>query len=232
MDPKKLIIAAVVTAFIITLIILALIGLFKFYPEFYGLESPGKDTMEVEKQIVYFEPAIQLSRNEFDNFQKKSLKVDLLEERKKTLEKKLKILNDSITSVNKFYEEERINVKQLTDSINKRNNHSAELLDSISRLNNTITKSNKQLEMYQSKISDMERIMETRLDSLERKNFEVFAKIYDNSSPVEVARILERIDERDAARILKNMQKRKAGKVLDAMNPEHSAAILLLGIVD
>ncbi len=231
MEARNLIIAAVVTATIMTLIILALVGIFKYYPEFYGLQPNRKSTLEAEKKIVYVEPSIQLSSQEFDEMQNRILKIDVLREIKKKNESNIKLLKDSLKSIGKSFEKERITAKQMKDSITKRNEHSLVLLDSITRLNDLITNRTKQLKLCEKKAKDMESIMEVKLDSLEKKNFQMFAKIYDNAGPAVVARILERIDERDAAIILKNMQKRKAGKVLDAMNPEQSAAILLLGIV-
>ena len=61
--------------------------------------------------------------------------------------------------------------------------------------------------------------MRKKYDSLSIKNFDEFAKIYNNSNPRDVAKILEQLDERDAAMILKKMNKKKAGKILESMLP-------------
>jgi flagellar motility protein MotE (MotC chaperone) len=84
--------------------------------------------------------------------------------------------------------------------------------------------------LVQKHVKDLEDMLANRYDSMEVKNFETFAKIYNSANPKDVAKILEQIDERDAAKILKLMQNKKAGKVLEAMLPEQAAAILIIGI--
>lgn len=67
-----------------------------------------------------------------------------------------------------------------------------------------------------------------KMDSLEKFNWRLFAKIYDKAEPKEVAKILSELDERDAAFILKNMKPKVAAKVMENIAPETAAAIMAL----
>lgn len=67
-----------------------------------------------------------------------------------------------------------------------------------------------------------------KMDSLERFNWTLFAKIYDKAEPKEVAKILTELNEQDAAFILKTMKPKVAAKVLENMDPVAVATIMSL----
>jgi flagellar motility protein MotE (MotC chaperone) len=96
-------------------------------------------------------------------------------------------------------------------------------------LNSKYMKQVDKVKQAELKISDQEKFISQKEDSSQKIAFQNFAKIYNNSKPADVAKILEQIDERDAAMILNMMSKKKAGKIIESMKPEQAAAILLLG---
>lgn len=73
------------------------------------------------------------------------------------------------------------------------------------------------------------RARNARRDSIAAANVAMFAKIYDQGSPAEVARILSNLDVRDAAAIIRRMKAKNAAKVLEAMDPVRAAGIMTIG---
>jgi flagellar motility protein MotE (MotC chaperone) len=80
----------------------------------------------------------------------------------------------------------------------------------------------------QQRLSVQDQEYMRKMDSLEKFNWRLFAKIYDKAEPKEVAEILSELDERDAAFILKSMKPKVAAKVLENIAPETAAAIMAL----
>lgn len=80
----------------------------------------------------------------------------------------------------------------------------------------------------QQRLSVQDQEYMQKMDSLEKFNWRLFAKIYDKAEPKEVAKILSELDERDAAFILKSMKPKIAAKVLENIAPETAAAIMAL----
>ena len=239
MEPKKLlmIIMSVLLAFVV--IISAFLGLIKFYPAALGLPEPAKDTTNIMNtnlapQQASAGPAPVIPIAHLTQYQLDSLNIELMKRNLDSNERKAIIDNnrfliDSINKINNMIAGLKDNFSKTADTLNKKAGVSKKLSDSLTTLYNLYLKANNEIAATKEKIKAQEKSIEKNIDSLSQKNFETFAKIYNGSSPKEVAKILEQIDEKDAAKILKMMQKKKASKVLDLMKPEVSAAILLLG---
>jgi flagellar motility protein MotE (MotC chaperone) len=140
-----------------------------------------------------------------------------------------KILNDSIVNIFRKTQSNRDSMasvnKKYQDLVKANNTFN----DSLNKLVNVIDKAEEKIKISEQRIKDQETFISRKQDTVEKKNFLDFAKMYNTTKPQDVARILEQIDERDAARILKLMQPKKASKVIESMAPEQAAAILLLG---
>jgi flagellar motility protein MotE (MotC chaperone) len=222
--------------FALVLSVVAIFVVYNYAPTYLGLPPNPEDTMQVveepepvEEDTVYIEPPIEITRQEFDQMQLELLKKALARKRSDSLAKLRLELIDSLENIQKRIDNQSDSVSVVRDTLKKSEQYSQQLTDSLKKLFADYQKSLKKIELIEQKIEDQDAFIEKRYDSLEMENFRTFAKIYNNSNPQDVARILEQIDERDAALILKLMSKKKAGKVLDAMMPEYAAAILLLG---
>jgi flagellar motility protein MotE (MotC chaperone) len=230
MTPKQLIILVAALSFGFIIMLGGLFGVYKYYPTYLGLPPNPEDTVAVEEEPLFIEPQIVISRAEFDKLQTKLLQVDLLKIDNDSLRKIRNRLWDSLKAMDKNISQWKDSVIAVNDTVSEKDKFSKFLLDSIETLRNLHKKSLHENKLVQQHVKDLEEMLANRYDSMEVKNFETFAKIYNSANPDDVARILEQIDDRDAAKILKLMQKKKAGKVLEAMLPEQAAAILIIGI--
>jgi flagellar motility protein MotE (MotC chaperone) len=232
MEPKQVLIVVLSILLVFVLLVMGLLGVVKFYPQYVGLPAPVADSTQALKKdsiIIPPEPQIVLKQYVLDSLQTELMKRNLDSNDKKSVVDHNKYLLDSISKINKMIVGLQENIFKSNDSLGKKQNFSSKLSDSLSKLHNMYQRAISEIAASKEKIKSQEKAIETKIDTLEKKNFETFAKIYNGANPTEVAKILEQIDERDAAKILKMMQKKKASKVLEAMKPEQSAAILLLG---
>lgn len=233
MDAKKIIMIMLIASASFTFIVLAIIGIYRYEPEMLGLPPHPVDSTEVveiqEQDTVEYVSTIEITRNRLERLQENIREKYSLKRDKDSLASFAISLLDSI----KKYEGRLAGIKEEADSIKSSIAAVREVKDSlelaVNNFNDSLKIARDKLKLARQKISDQEEFIEMKQDTLQEKNFETFAKIYNNAEPADIARILEQIDERDAAKILKLMRKKKAGKVLDAMQPEHAAAILLLG---
>lgn len=74
-----------------------------------------------------------------------------------------------------------------------------------------------------------ELLMAASRDSIMNDTYDSFARLYNTVAPAEVAKILEKLDDRDAALILRRMKQKNAAKVVEAMDPDKAASVLVLG---
>ncbi len=230
MNPKQLIILVAVLSFAFVLMLIALFGVYKYYPTYLGLPPSTQDSLTQEEDAFFIEPHIVLNKDEFDELQTKLLRMELLKAHNDSLKKLRNRLWDSLKAMDKNISHCKDSIIAKADTIKEKNKETQFLLDSMETLRNQYKKSLHETKVVRQHVKDLEEMLASRYDSMEVKNMEVFAKIYNNASPADVAKILEQIDERDAAKILKLMQKKKAGKVLEEMLPEQAAAILIIGI--
>lgn len=238
MSAKRLIIIAIILAMSFVLIFGGILALYKYEPTFLGLPPNPQDTMikvveHVEPEILdtfYVEPRVELSVSEFDAYQSQMIKSAILRyQNAQTMTQKQHIL-DSLNWVMANMKVVRDSINKYRDSISKGLNYAKYLNDSLSKLSNMYRSIIQENDNAKKMLKERDKVNDKRHDSLSAKNFDEFAKIYNNSNPKDVAKILEQLDERDAALILKKMQKKKAGKVLESMLPENAAAIMLLGV--
>ncbi|MDQ1265961.1 MAG: hypothetical protein QG635_1113 [Bacteroidota bacterium] len=224
----------IVIRILIVLLILGLLGgggfyVYKYYPGLIGLGKKKAPARGVKGDTVYVDKTIGISERKLSMFEQGLIEKAALKQQKDSLLKVQKHYQDSISKV-------LLSVKQIQDSvlrINKRyndlNKNKNFLYDSLLKVQNSLKNALEKVNVSQKMIQDQEKMITKKYDTLETQNFEVFAKLYNNSNPTDVAKILEQLDERDAAKILKLMTKKKAGKVIEALKPEQAAAILMLG---
>lgn len=242
MNMRQLIIGIIIVSAVFALIMAGIIGVFKYKPELIGIKDKSDTTKvkKIEKPVkketpvilhdVYYEPTVEISQEMLEKLELGLLKNDDYIVKIDSLKNIEKYLRDSLKS---GYSKEMAYRDSLKRSMSNFSNILKEknfLSDSLSRTAGLVKSANEKYENAKKRIENYESLMESRIDTASRSNFETFAKIYENSKPAEVARILEQLDERDAAKILKKMSRKKAGKVLESMKPENAAAILLLGV--
>ncbi len=227
MNQRQLILILIIATVSLTIVLLSVILIYKFDPSILGYppvktEMAGSDSVSAEKTI-------EITESKLKKFEKNLIEKNNYKKDRDSLISLKRSLLDSMSLVRGVYSRFRDSIasvkKILTDSL-KIAKH---LRDSLRKLENNYNKALEKIDLANKQIEDQENFIIEKTDSNELKNFRVFAKMYDNSSPQDIAKILEQIDERDAAQILKLMKKKKAGKVIDEMLPERAAAILLLG---
>ncbi len=239
MNSKSLIILTIVLALSFILVIGGILALYKYEPTILGLPPNPEDTLKskqveyIEPEILdtfYVEPRVELSVAEFDSYQSQLIKNAIMKyQNAQTLAQKQRLL-DSLNYLMQNMKIVRDSIGRYRDSVGKGLSYAKYLNDSLAKLANMYKNIIQESDNAKQMLKEREKMLEKRHDSLSIKNFDEFAKIYNNSNPKDVAKILEQLDERDAALILKKMQKKKAGKVLEAMLPENAAAIMLLGV--
>lgn len=241
---RQLIIGIIIVSVLFALIMLGLLGVLKYKPELIGIRS-GADSTIVEQPIkeipaempkpeplkfVHIEPTVEISKAQLYLFEWEVHKKNELMVKFDSLKRIEKYLRDSLKSNDNTLRAFKDSLSRAYKNADKAIKNKDDMQDSLSKVNEALKLANNRYETAQKRIENYENMLEARIDTASKINFETFAKIYDNTRPQEVAGILEQLDERDAAKILKLMNKKKAGKVLEAMKPENAAAILLLGV--
>lgn len=230
MDRKVIIIlAAVATALI--LILVSGLAFIKFTnPELIGLQPLPKDTVKVvERDTINFEPTYEITKEKLNQFEETAKEAETYKELKSTLE-------NQILELQKLDSIKRSEIVKLKDSVlpdkdiklKESRTYSEYLQDSLSKLIAEKERFKTEAELAKQEKNELEKYIESEVDSLEMESFKTFAKIYNSTEPAKVAQILETMDERDAAIILKNMRTKNAGKVIEAMDPQKAALIILL----
>ncbi len=220
---------SLIIAFVI--VVGGFVVVYKFFPGMIGIDKKSQQsrTMALRTKGKIKVPNITLSKTDFDNLVKESLRNKTLISENKQLLNDKKNLTDSLAKKIELLATGKTSYPRMLDSINKINRNYAKLRDSLQK----ITLSYKQVLSDRERASKMteekEKLLIGQLDSLKNKNLSDFAKIYDNSEPKDVAKILEKIDSKDASKILKLMSKKKAGKVLDVISTERAAEIMRQG---
>lgn len=139
-----------------------------------------------------------------------------------------KKLNDSLLQLSKQIKSFVDSSQKTQGTINEKDKMNIALADSINQMNKAYSNTARELKNLKSELELKEKLILAKRDSNQLQHYKAFAKIYNNSNPGDVAKILEKIDERDAAMILKFMSQKKAGKVIEALNTNAAASILLL----
>lgn len=230
MDIKQLISIIILATVSFTIVILLVLGIYKYKPEYLGLPpNPIDSTLIVIEDTVYVEPSVVLTQKAFNKLNKELAEKEYYIKTKDSLSKQKKYLLDSVEYYRKQTKMYLDSIKKVENKFNDITKKKISVEDSIKRLNQRFLTTQNKAELTEKKLKDTENFLNRKIDTLEAKSFEDFAKIYNNSNPSEVAKILEQIDDRDAAKILKMMNKKKAGKIIEALSKEKAASILLLG---
>ena len=225
MSAKTLIIIVAVLAILMTAITVGIVGVYKYDRTLLGLPPAPPDSTLPDTTQIWF----NISEKRYNYLEKSLKQKNQYKKQKDSLEKLKKYLLDSIKAVQASLGMFNDSIKTVEKSKNLTLKEKSKLNDSLKKLNQEYMQAQRKIELEKELQKNLEKELTQKQDSSKTKNFETFAKIYNNSSAAEVARILEQIDEQDAAKILKLMKQKKAGKVIEAMQPEQAAAILLLG---
>lgn len=231
MDTKQLMTALLIIAGAFVTAILIVLGIFTYYPETLGL-SPKKsklDSLALTVDTIITPPTVSITKERMDELMDYRMQKFRLRSDRDSL---LSASDKLIDSLNKLQELTKAYIDSVKSSREVRDSVLAQkraLLDSLNIVNKELKSKVNEIEKTRQRISSQEEFITQKQDSTELENFKTYAKMYNNTNPAEVAKILEQIDERDASQILKLMQTKKAGKVLEAMRPERAAAIMLLG---
>lgn len=234
MNNRNIVILIMVVTVAMTLSFVGLFYVKEYNPTLLGLPPNPQDTMRiVVPDTVTIAETYEITKEKLHELEKEIAKKERYVKKADSLTKLIKGLEklDSISQIEiKKYQDSLIPKKD--EKLISSQTFSQLLKDSINKLLVDKKKLESKSNTAEEKLKKQENLLVEKLDSTQQMNFDVFAKIYNNSTPAEVAKILEKMDEKDAAAILKRMQKRKAGKVIDAMDPQKAAMILLLAGID
>jgi flagellar motility protein MotE (MotC chaperone) len=228
MDSRKLIIIIIISTLSFTVALLSMMIIKQEYPTWLGLPPNPQDTMTAADTVM-IEKTFEITERRLDKMQRDIATVDSVKHLKDSLGKLVLELmakdSNSQNTITKY--KDSLLPKAISDLKNSQT-YSEAVSSSMTRMKGELSQANNKAELALEQINSQSAIINQKSDSLKKENFKAFAKIYNNSKPAEVAKILERMDERDAAVILKLMSKKKAGKVIEAMEPERAAMINLL----
>ncbi len=228
MSKKQLIIIIIATFGFLILFSAGIYLLYLFAPQTLGLPSKSANRVSYKDIKTYIDPKIIISKQQYDDWQRKVLDAELKLGDNSFLSKQNILLNDSLKKTSKKLAEYSIHEIKSKDStktipVGKKPN------DSLSILNQQISKLKNEITSLNNTLQNQKKTFETKQDSLYDSNLIDFAKIYENSSPSEIAKIIELLNYKDAAKILKNMSKKKAGKIIELLKPVKADSILRNG---
>lgn len=222
MDTKQILAAVSILIGTFILIIGTVVGIYYFYPELLGF-TPKLSTVQ--------RPNVAMTKSDSLAAQKKKDSTELSIPYD-SLKKMAFSLKDSLYNKREIIQNYNDSISGLVKRILDLNSNESKLNDSVNTYKKQLATVVSNMKEFQELVAKKDSLNIVVKDSLSEKNLVQFAKIYNNSAPTEVAKILEKIDGKDAAKILKIMQPKKAGKVLEAMKPEFAAEILLKGALE
>ncbi|MCX7907892.1 MAG: hypothetical protein N2560_00010 [Ignavibacteria bacterium] len=224
---QVLLILAIVLGSLI-LIFLTLLGIYKFAPGIFGIKVEEEKAPQKTQETVDYksEPKVVLSKSEYDNWIQKSFNVFAIQNENLFLTNYSKYLQDSLKKLNETFQETQKKLAFYEDSLSQMNKSLVEKVKEIRTFQQQVLQKEKELAEIKSFIEKQQASGKALTDSAKQVVYNTFAKIYENSDPKEVAKIIELLDDRDALAILKSMNKKKAGKIIDMLKPERSAQIL------
>ena len=204
--------------------------LYLFAPQTLGLPPKSEHRASYKDIKPYIDPKISISKQQYDEWQKKVLDAEIKQNDNSFLVKENKLLTDSL----KKFSNSLINInrtdKKTPDNLPSANNDGKKPSDSSNTVNVQINNLKNEITSLNTTIANLKKYNQIKEDSLYENNLKDFAKIYENSSPEEIAKILEKLNNfKDAAKILKIMSKKKAGKIIELWKPEQAANILRNG---
>ncbi|MBE2189670.1 MAG: hypothetical protein KGZ71_06265 [Desulfobulbaceae bacterium] len=231
MNAKQVVIGIMVLAASFLILVLVAVSVISYYPSIVGLDNlfPNDSISEENDKIIRKQKPVTITTEEFENYEKSISEKERIKRERDSLNKSVTQMMDSIRLVYERTADIRDSISKVTGLSGLLMNENKTLRDSLDRIAQNLNDSLNKLNQTRNQLNLTEESLTLKLDSLELKNYQEFAKIYNNSNPADVARILEKIEHKEAAQILKLMQARKAGKVIEQMKPENAAMMLLLG---
>lgn len=214
MNQRQIIYFVAILALSMTLVIAVFFAIYRFEPEILGLPP-----IVIDSAKTIPDKKVTLSSRKLMELEQIAFEKKILKEKYDSLFASKRKLTDSLA---KLHQQFQISSKQPSTSADRK------LSDSLNKIRELYDKVLRDLKSAQIRLTSQEQQAKSGSDSLEAIHYKAFAKIYNNTRPYEVAKILEKIDAKDAASILKSMDKKKAGKVIEVMMPDVAAAILLL----
>ncbi|MGB9771295.1 MAG: magnesium transporter MgtE N-terminal domain-containing protein [Candidatus Kapaibacteriota bacterium] len=229
MNVKQALLILLIVLGSLIFLFLALLGLYKFAPGFFGIQSDEQKKEpkpEEIKEQFKSEPKVVLSKYEYDEWLQKSFNAFAVVKENQFLVNYSKYLQDSLTIVNSKLKEIQTDNIKLIDSLNKIHTLINEKKLENSKLLSQISQKEKELAELKSFLQKQKESGKALTDSAKLEVYKTFAKIYENANPEEVAKVIENLEDKDALALLKLMNKKKAGKIIDRLKPERSAQIL------
>lgn len=220
MNQKNLILIAIVSVLSMTLLFFVFFIIYKIDPAILGLPRTG--------EIIEKEYQVEISSKKLKELEQNLTIKKLLAEQYDSLKLSYKQLQDSLKTIQNDYKTLLDSSKKFFEIIRNKEETAAKVKDSLDAITIKYNQARTEINNLKTKLAESEQLLKSRKDSLQIQHYRAFAKIYNNSNPADVAKILEKIDERDASQILKFMNQKKAGKVIEALDPKIAAAILLL----
>ncbi len=227
MNSRQFIILMIFGSVSLTMIFIAVLGIYYYEPALLGYPPRNTDSL-AGKEALEVNPTLEITESRLKKFEKELIEKERLSRQLDSLKKARKQLADSIKSISSITISYKDSVSGIVEKLKESKQNVSKKNDSLANLEQLYEKTLKNLKSTEQLVKDQEEFIIQKEDSVQKANFQLFAKMYENTDPKEVADILQQIDERDAAQILKFMQKKKAGKVIEAMSPDRAAAILLL----
>jgi len=213
---------------LIGLVILLLVGFMVIYstsPSFLGFAPKDEKSQSSSKELS--SPPLKTSQNYLisetdftDLLRAKTLAENTLESHNHIVDSLAKIIHSKDSAI--------ANLSTLQDSLKIYAHYLEASYKSANELRDSIAKLYQANPNLKNGISKSKQSQNEPTDSLKMENIRQFANIYKNSNPVQVAKILEKMDNRTAAEILKLLPAKQAGKIIDELPEDKAASILLL----
>lgn len=243
MELRHILAGVVVMLLAVGMAILLSFGILEFYPQLIGLDKSGNilkrekaDTTDVTRDLdVIYEDEIppvttvEVTLDKITRYEEDLQNKDRLLSENDSLVQISRNLTDSIAVLFKETRKTLDSINIVHKALAKARKERKLLADSVDKLNSAALTKDDKIERLTKSLEETEKLLSNKMDSVDAEHYKNLAKIYNNSEPEEVARILESVDEKKAAMILRLMRKKNSGQVFDAMNPQAAAAILLLG---
>jgi len=220
---------------LIGLVVLLLVGFMVIYstsPSFLGFAPKDEKSQSSSKELS--SPPLKTSQNYLisetdftDLLRGKTLAENTLAYNKNAIESHNHIV-DSLAKIIHSKDSAIANLSTLQDSLKIYANYLEASYKSANELKDSIAKLYKANPNLKNGISKSKQSQNEPTDSLKMENIRQFANIYKNSNPVQIAKILAKMDNRTAAEILKLLPAKQAGKIIDELPEDKAASILLL----
>ncbi len=244
METRHIIAAIIVLVFSVGMAIALAFGIMRFYPQLVGLDRGGNPIKKNEMpemtadstghEIVIEEelPTVSTVSVTLDKIQRYEYEIQNKEELQSENDSLIKVsksLMDSIDVIIASSKSSLDSIDIIHEAYRKAKAENQKLKDSLNSIENIHLEKDDKIEKLSKELEEKDKMLTSKMDTIQAQHYRNLAKIYNYSNPVETAKALEQLDEKKAAIILRMMRKKVSGQVLDAMNPAAKAAIIQLG---